>query len=161
MIQKLIFLLLLIPIGTYAQVSELEQKTFDFFFDSIFREKYPNIDELKFTGCTEKELTEFGLFTDCFKRESPAVWELLYDHAHGKTLPPAKIDVSRASRIVKMSKHAGKSKIRLHVLRAIRTKDKSYVMIGLVKHRQFTHAYFFELDNTGNILGWCETGLTH
>ncbi|MEY3222938.1 MAG: hypothetical protein RLZZ203_1794 [Cyanobacteriota bacterium] len=156
---RLIFILL-IAISTTAEAQQInfEQKAFDYFFDSIFVEKYPGVKSLQFNGATDKEMSEFSLFKNCFKGEDEIRIKLA-NNAYGKIL--AEKVINTEVDLVSFKKGKVKSKIKLHVLHANEVNRKFYVMVGLVKSKHYTHAYFFELDKNGDVLRWCQTGMTH
>lgn len=156
--QKLIFIILVIPNLSNAQQFQFEQKAFDYFFDSLFRTEYTDLNTIQFDNSTEEELTEFGLLTDCF--DGAQVWGKLLDNAHDKFFPKKSIDVTKVTNVC-FKKRKVKSKIRMYVLQATKVDDRVYVSIGLIKQLHWTKAYFFEMDQSGTIVRWCKTGMTH
>lgn len=156
---RLTLILLIVSFTTQAQQISFEQNAFDYFFNNIFMENYPKVKSIQFSGSTERTLTEFDILKNCFQ-EDDQIRKGLYNNAHGKSFPAKSLNVKTISNVVFKNRKVS-SKIELHILQATEFDGKVYVEIELIKLRHYTDAYFVELDQLGNVLRWCKTGLIH
>jgi len=138
--------------NTNGQVSS-EQIAFNYFFDNIFFKNYKlETNVIQFSGKTEINYSEFGIYKPCFKY--PA-FESAPNRSreNSKSIP---IDIGSIDKVrIKKSKH----KYRLNVLIANKIGDTYYVQIEFTKNKHFTDAYFIKLDDNGQVLDWCKTGI--
>lgn len=146
-------------LNAQAQQVKFEQEAFDYFFTNIFKLEYQKVKAIQFRKYTERTLTEFDLFDNCFQGEDQ-VRKGLYDNAHGKSISEKIIDVERVD-YVSFKDRKVKSKIRMRILQAVEVDEKVYVAIELIAPLYSTDAYFFEFGKDGKVLRWCKTGLTH
>ena len=153
----LVILFLLTTAGLSAQNSP-EQSAFDYFFTNIFSDDYgeTKLRRIGFSGHTQEELSSFGIFKPCF--EDLSIYTQLAQNLESKSIVTSiDIDYSPYKEMVKFKK--AQKKYNLYIWRASKLNESYFVQINMEERNQGIDAYYFELDENGNVLNWCRTGL--
>jgi hypothetical protein len=157
----LILVLIQSSINLVAQTVLLEQRSVDFFFDAIFKDKYKNQKVVEFSGYTMDELSDFKLYENCFK-ENDSIYFKLREEAFNKKFDKRTISTSEITNIsFKKVKIKSAKRLKMRVWLVNEMNDKYYVLIEIIKQYSYTNAYMFELGRKGEILRWCTTGMIH
>ncbi len=156
---RIVFVTLIATITVQGQQTSFEQKAFDYFFSEIFSGKYQEEKIVRFGGQTEKSLSQFGHYNNCFTGEED-IRKSLYDKAEDEVLPAKKIDTWNNHKAV-IKKKRNRLGLNLYLFQANEVNQKVYVMIEIVQPDYYTNVYVFEFDIDGKLLRTCRTGVTH
>ncbi|MEM6526372.1 MAG: hypothetical protein AAF693_21435 [Bacteroidota bacterium] len=156
---RLIPILILVSTIASAQQVDYEQRVLQHFFENVFPSKYESVSSIEFDGCTEDELSNFTLFKNCFDLSDETI-SALDKKAYKNTFPKKKLDLTEINDI-SFKKKKTKSNLRMYFYQANESSGKHYLILGIVKQKHLTHNYYYELDGSGEVLQWCDTGMTH
>jgi hypothetical protein len=140
-----------------AQGISVEQAAFDYFFGEVFRKEFTDVATVQFSGCTEQQLTNFGIRKICFPGED-ALRSQIENAASGVKRSKKDIGVDKIEGI-KFKK--GSARFRLHVLQGNEINGKNYVLIEVIEKDRNTTGYYIELDADQQVLRWCKTQMVH
>lgn len=154
---RIIVVILLAVVGSAHAQTKYEQIVLEHFFDNVFKEKYQNVTTIEFNGCTVDELSNFSLFKNCFDLDKEII-AALDKKAFGNTFSIKKVDLSRVESIT-FKKKKVKSKMKMYLYQANQINDSYYVILGIVKPKHFSDNYYYELDEFGKVIRWCESGM--
>ena len=130
-----------------------EKLAVEFFFAEIYDIKHAN-NSFEFSGCTESSLSYFSNIKDCFA-EDQSIRVLLFQNDDNGT--KKKIELERFDEI-KIKK---KSRRKLIVYGVNNAQDHFYVRIDIYEKKLQTYSYFIKMNQVGEILTWCESGMIH
>ncbi len=145
----------------FAQSVLYEQKSINYFFDTIFKEKYRNEKVIEFSGYAGGALSDFKLFENCFKKKD-SIHLKLREMSFGKVFKKKAISLSKINGVsCRKVKIKSAKRLKMWVWLANEVNGKFYVLIEIIKQYRYTDAYMFELEKDGKILRWCATGMMH
>ena len=156
------FILLSVAItflGTSKSVGQndlsTEQVTLNFFMQTIFCSKYPEVKVLGFAGSTAGKASSFNVTNRCFSNE-PGLESEVDEAARSQVCLKKSLRVS-ASGSVKLKK--GRSRYTLMVFDATILENRKYVEVQVEEDHTGWERYYFELDHNNNVIRWCNTGV--
>lgn len=147
-----IFLLLLTLSQNVAKSQTIEQQTLDYFFESIFKTKYPELSKIMFSQETERTFTSALETRYCF--------DSLDERERFRRVAPradsTTISLSLSITGLRVIKPRQKSSvITVRVFKALNVGENIYVLISVYKRNEFADRYLFEIDQYHKIKRWC------
>ena len=147
------FILVLFLYGlTVNSQSRSEQIAFDYFFSDIFSKEYSEeICKIRFSGFTEKEVTNYGHYKPCFKDD-----EFNFENSanYGAIV---ELSTNNVNSKIKFKKR--KTKFRIYVLNAFEKEKYNIVQVEFTKNNEYTDAYYLKVNKNGKVEKWCKSGV--
>ena len=144
-----------------AQSLNYEQIAFNFFIDSVFENNYKDARIVQFSGYTEKELTSFSIYQNCFSGKE-SLTKKLYEKSFNKVVDSKQLKIDNINNIKfkKINKQSSR-RLKLFIFPANEIDGNHFVLIQVIKKNYYRDAYMFEIDKTGSILIYCKTGMLY
>ena len=148
---KIIFILFVVN-QCYSQTN-IEQKSFDYFFTEIIKKEFPDAKKIKFSGYTEKQFQRISSFLgNCLSKDE--ISRYLKDDENSNQ---DKLKITdNYSKNVRFTNGKRPIVLSLYLSKKINLGDRNLVCIEVVKKNSFGVIYFFLYDNIGNLNSWCK-----
>jgi hypothetical protein len=132
--------------------TSLEQKACDYFFASIFKDKYPDYKVIEFDNHTDTT-KYWGIVHKCKNWDDKTKGQII----SAKPDKSSQVIATTVDVIIKRrTKNSGRLKI--GVWSKIKVGDHYFVLIGAYRKLRFAEYFFIELDKDGEIIGTCNQG---
>jgi hypothetical protein len=135
--------------GLDGSTPDYEQLTADYFFDTIWKQRYKDYRSIEFDHKTDtssylRHVYGCGKWTNEDKKEI----------VEGKTQELVELNSRPTNTLIK--KRSGSNRLKLMIASKIRLGDTYVVEMAVYKPFEFVDHYFIKFDKTGKIIDRCE-----
>jgi hypothetical protein len=142
---------------TVSAQPDYEKIAFEYFVKNVMPDQFPNYKNIKFSGTTDKTVTNSNYFDECYERDGEFLNQLKgnFPDKEEKAVNISS-ELKRKVKICKVSKNTKKPYVTIN--RANILEAKIFVAVNIQQKNGFYLSYFFHLSKSGEVIDWCYSG---